>query len=78
MFWNIFLKDKRESLRNYNERVKIKIYLQYTIKSLIALYKRELNTKILKSDPSYENKIIEENKMYFSHIGYAKVLPNYN
>ena len=52
------------------KRIKIKkpIY-KIPIENIINLYKRELNTQILKNDPSYENKIIEENKRYFSHIG---------
>ena len=52
------------------KRIKIKkpVY-KIPLENILTLYKRELNTKILKNDPSYENKIIEENKRYFSHIG---------
>ena len=52
------------------KRIKIKkpIY-KIPLENIINLYKRELNTQMLKNDPSYENKIIEENKRYFSHIG---------
>ncbi len=52
------------------KRIKIKkpVY-NIPLENILTLYKRELNTKILKNDPSYENKIIEENKRYFSHIG---------
>ena len=52
------------------KRIKIKkpIY-KIPLENIINLYKRELNTQILKNEPSYENKIIEENKRYFSHIG---------
>ena len=52
------------------KRIKLKkpVY-KIPLENILSLYKRELNTKILKNDPSYENKIIEENKRYFSHIG---------
>ena len=52
------------------KRIKIKkpVY-KIPLENILSLYKIELNTKILKKDPSYENKIIEENKRYFSHIG---------
>ena len=50
------------------KRIKIKTNLQNSLENIISLYKRELNTQILKNNPSYENKIIEENKRYFSHI----------
>ena len=52
------------------KRVKIKRpAFKVPLKNIINLYERELNTKVLKSNPIIENKIIEENKKYFSHIG---------
>ena len=59
---------KKTGVRMKRIKIKKPIY-KIPLENIISLYKRELNTKILKNNPSYENKIIEKNKRYFSHIG---------
>ena len=54
-------KMKRIKIKKPNHKV--------PLENMLSLYKRELNTRTLESNPSYENKIIQENKKYFSHIG---------
>ena len=52
------------------KRIKIKKpAYKVPLENILSLYKRELNSRELNNNPSYENKIIEENKKYFSHIG---------
>ena len=60
--------NKSKGVRMKRIKIKKPIY-KIPLKNIISLYKRELNTQILKNNPSHENKIIEENKRYFSHIG---------
>ena len=60
--------NKSKGVRMKRIKIKKPVY-KIPLENILTLYKRELNTKILKNDPSYENKIIEENKRYFSHIG---------
>ncbi len=42
---------------------------QIPIDTLLKLYRKELGSYKLKSHPSKENIIIEENKKLFNHIG---------
>jgi len=42
---------------------------QIPIDTLLKLYRKELGSYKLKTDPSKENIIIEENKKFFNHIG---------
>lgn len=39
------------------------------INDILNLYRKELGGKNLKKNPTAENKIIEQNKRYFNHIG---------
>jgi len=39
------------------------------IHDILNLYRKELGEKNLKKNPSVENKIIEQNKRFFNHIG---------
>ena len=39
------------------------------LENLLNLYRKELKSDKLQSKPSKENLIIEENKIFFNHIG---------
>lgn len=39
------------------------------LENLLNLYKKELRSDKLQSEPSKENSIIERNKIFFNHIG---------
>ena len=42
---------------------------QIPLESLLKIYRKERRTDKLKSHPSEENIIIEDNKRFFNHIG---------
>ena len=44
---------------------------QIPLEKLLNVYRKELRSDILNSKPSKENLIIEKNKIFFNHIGYA-------
>ena len=42
---------------------------QIPIEKLLKVYRKELRSDKLNSNPSNENLIIEKNKIFFNHIG---------
>ena len=55
---------------SYMKKIKIlKPAHEIPINDILNLYRKELRGINLKKNPTAENKIIEQNKRYFNHIG---------